>query len=170
MPSPAVQIDDVGCSSVAKSKSVSKMLIYGNIARRVLCEDSTIWDTDLPGFGLRIRASGYKSWILKVQERKRTRFITIGAVAKVDAPTARQQARRVLERIALDGLPRKAAPTARTGNRARSRPIGRTPDANSCRFSARSGWTPLPRRTFCGGATTSPHAKGSSTARCRCSL
>lgn len=68
----------------------------------------TIWDDALLGFGLRVRCSGYKSWVLKFQERKSPRFVTLGSAKEMDALTARQQARRLLERIALDGLPTKA--------------------------------------------------------------
>jgi len=102
------QIDIGACPFVAREVSGSRIRLDGNVARRGICEDAIVWDTELPGFGLRTRESGYKSWVLKVQERKHTRFITIGPANKVGAREARQQARRLLERIALDGLPQKA--------------------------------------------------------------
>lgn len=77
----------------------------GNVARRRDTSAGIIWDPDLVGFGLRVRDTGYKSWIVKYRERHTQRFVTLGNAAKLDAPTARAKALVLLERAALDGLP-----------------------------------------------------------------
>ncbi|WP_374943092.1 integrase arm-type DNA-binding domain-containing protein [Sphingomonas sp.] len=64
-----------------------------------------VWDDGLAGFSLRTRASGRKTWVVKLREHGRQRYVTLGAVADLSAPAARSQARRLLERAALDGLP-----------------------------------------------------------------
>lgn len=64
----------------------------GNIARRRDVPSGIIWDQELIGFGLRVRNTGYKSWIVKYRERRIQRFVTLGNAAKVDAQTARAKA------------------------------------------------------------------------------
>lgn len=58
----------------------------------------TIWDERIPGFGLRIRKSGCKSFILlyRVRGQKRLHKITIGKVGGFDLDTARNMARDFL--------------------------------------------------------------------------
>lgn len=94
-----------------------KAFLDGNLARRTLgivTRDYVIWDTQLTGFGLRIRTSGTRVWIVRLRQRGRLRMVTIGRVGEVDAAAARGQARRLLAEVALDGLPTpervKAAP------------------------------------------------------------
>lgn len=74
------------------------------MARRALSA-GIIWDTDLPGFGLRIQPTGHKAWIVKFRERGRQRFVTLGPTTTVPIDAARLQARAMLEQAALDGLP-----------------------------------------------------------------
>ena len=89
--------------------------LNGNLARRHDVPPGVIWDREIIGFGLRVQASGYKSWVVKYRERRKQRFVTLGNAAKVDMRTARAKAVALLERAALDGLPTrprtKIAPT-----------------------------------------------------------
>ncbi len=105
------------CRSVARRPTGAGSPLDGNLARRTSLADGIIWDDELTGFGLRVRASGYRSWIIKYRERRQQRFVTLGSAAKLDAATARSRARALLERAALDGLPTrpkiKAAPLLR---------------------------------------------------------
>jgi integrase len=94
-----------------------KAHLDGNLARRalgVVARDYVIWDTQLTGFGLRIRTSGTRVWIVRLRQRGRLRMVTIGRVGDVEAAAARSEARRMLAEVALDGLPTpervKAAP------------------------------------------------------------
>ena len=89
--------------------------LNGNLARRHDVPPGVIWDREIIGFGLRVQATGYKSWVVKYRERRKQRFVTLGNAAKVDFQTARAKAVALLERAALDGLPTrpktKIAPT-----------------------------------------------------------
>ena len=102
--------------SVAKNKTwvrkkSQKILLTGTVARRK-CEgeDLHIWDTELPGFGLRFRSAGSKRWFLRYVERGRARVWTIGKVTDISAEDAREAARKWLREVALLGLPKKPTP------------------------------------------------------------
>ena len=93
-------------------------LLDGNFARRdhpVQPSEYTVWDTELAGFGLRVRPTGKAFWTVRLRHRGKQRRVTIGRTEDVDAVFARAQARRLLAEVALDGLPKrktvKAAPT-----------------------------------------------------------
>lgn len=109
-----VEVGSDECHLVAEN-GVSQHL-SGNVARRALGA-GIVWDTDLPGFGLRVQPTGHKAWIIKFRERGRQRFVTLGPTATLPIDTARLQARAMLEQAALDGLPTprtvKAAPLFR---------------------------------------------------------
>ena len=63
--------------------------------------DKVIWDTDLPGFGLRCRAGGAKFYVLKYRAGGRARWYTIGRHGGPWTPaTARREARRLLGEVA----------------------------------------------------------------------
>ena len=95
-----------------------RALLDGNFSRRKLPlrdREYCIWDTELPGFGLRVRPSGKYAWFVRLRHRGKHRRITLGASDELDAALARSQARRLLAEVALDGLPKrvvvKATPT-----------------------------------------------------------
>ncbi len=63
--------------------------------------DKVIWDTDLPGFGLRCRVSGTKFYVVKYRARGRARWFTVGRHGAPWTPsTARREARRLLGEVA----------------------------------------------------------------------
>ena len=83
--------------------------LTGHTARRNCGKRSeVIWDSELPGFGLRFRPPVGKSWIVRYRERRIVRTVSLGPVSKVDTDTARSQARKLLASNQLDGLPTKA--------------------------------------------------------------
>ena len=63
-------------------------------------KDYVIWDDDLPGFGLRVFASGRRSYVLQYRTAGRSRRYTIGLHGIWTAETARQEAKVQLGRIA----------------------------------------------------------------------
>ena len=88
-----------------------RALLDGNFARRnhaVRASDYCIWDTELPGFGLRIHPSGHSHWFVRLRHRGKHRRLTLGRSNELDAVLARTQARRLLAEVALDGLPKRA--------------------------------------------------------------
>lgn len=115
MPIPAA---NVGYLVPGAISGVHKAYLDGNLTRRlpqIETGEQIIWDTDLVGFGLRVRATGRHVWIVRLRHRGKQRRVTLGRTEMLDAPTARAQARRLLAEVALDGLPKrptkKLAPT-----------------------------------------------------------
>jgi len=69
--------------------------------------DAIFFDDDVPGFGLRIRAGGKKTWILQYRVGKQQRRITLGAVNALDPEMARKAARDRLAQVTLGGDPQR---------------------------------------------------------------
>ena len=63
--------------------------------------DHIEWDDDLPGFGLRLRAGGHRSWVVQYRTANRTRRATLGTAAKLTSVDARQAARAILAKVVL---------------------------------------------------------------------
>ena len=94
-----------------RRKSARRALLDGNFARRKLPlreREYCIWDTELAGFGLRVRPSGNCFWFVRLRHRGKHRRITLGRTDELEAGLARAQARRILAEAALDGLPKRA--------------------------------------------------------------
>ena len=89
--------------------------LTGHIARRTKppAHDTILWDDNIPGFGMRWRASGTKAWIVRYRLRGRIRFITLGNPPKMKASEARAKARKLRAEANLVGLPIK--PPKQTG-------------------------------------------------------
>lgn len=67
--------------------------------------DYFVWDDELPGFGLRVFASGRKSYLVQYRAGGRTRRYTIGVHGVWTPETARKEARVLLGRIAQGADP-----------------------------------------------------------------
>ncbi len=132
--------------SPASPPAGRRALLDGNLARKKLPpqdEEYVIWDTELPGFGLRVRPSGRRVWFVRVRQRGTQRRIALGAAEDVDAVSARKEARRLLGAVAVDGLPKKeavkAAPTMREFVEANWNALARQ-WKKSTRIRHRSAW------------------------------
>ena len=68
-------------------------------------KDYFIWDDDLPGFGLRVFASGKRSYLIQYRAAGRTRRYTIGLHGVWTCETARQEAKAQLGRVARGDNP-----------------------------------------------------------------
>lgn len=94
-----------------RQKPGQRAYLDGNFARRRLPLRATeycIWDTELPGFGLRVRPTGRYYWCVRIRHRGTRKRVALGCTEEVDAETARTKARRLLAEVALDGLPKRA--------------------------------------------------------------
>ncbi len=67
--------------------------------------DYFLWDDELPGFGLRVFASGKRSYLIQYRAAGRTRRYTIGLHGVWTPETARQEAKIQLGRIARGDNP-----------------------------------------------------------------
>ena len=63
--------------------------------------ETTYYDQDLPGFGLRARSSGKKSWVAVYRLGKKVRRETLGDAALVSPEQARIRAKKILARASL---------------------------------------------------------------------
>lgn len=66
----------------------------------IRANDYIVWDDDLSGFGLRVFATGKRSYVLQYRAKGRTRRFTIGPHGVWTPETARKEARVLLGRIA----------------------------------------------------------------------
>lgn len=90
----------------------NRAYLDGNLARRKLPAAPTeyvIWDTELAGFGMRVRPSGKRYWFVRLRHRGKHRRVSLGRIEEVEAQTARGEARKRLAEVALDGLPRRVS-------------------------------------------------------------
>jgi len=67
--------------------------------------DHIVWDDDIPGFGVRLRAGGSKVFIFVYKIGTKSRSVTLGRVSAVDVGRARSTARDFYFRKRLGGDP-----------------------------------------------------------------
>jgi integrase len=63
--------------------------------------DVIFFDNDMPGFGLRLRVGGDRSWIVQYRFGAKQRRLSLGSVNKVSAELARREAKNRLARVEL---------------------------------------------------------------------
>jgi integrase len=68
--------------------------------------DKIFFDSELHGFGLRLRSSGAKSWIVQYAVAKKTRRIVLGSDALLDPGKARETAKDILAAVRLGRDPK----------------------------------------------------------------
>ena len=76
---------------------ITKRLVEAALAE---AKDYFIWDDELPGFGIRIFASGKRSYIIQYRTQGRSRRLTIGMHGIWTPEMARREARIQLGRVA----------------------------------------------------------------------
>lgn len=67
--------------------------------------DYITWDEDLPGFGLRVFASGKRSYLVQYRSAGRSRRYTIGLHGVLTPEAARREAKVLLGQVARGGNP-----------------------------------------------------------------
>lgn len=86
--------------------SIQHVRLNGNIARRRPSKRMIeYWDSQLPGFGLRVHPSGRRTWFVMFRQRGKQRRLSLGTTMQNTASEARRLARAKLAEVALDGLP-----------------------------------------------------------------
>src|ERR1700730_4519489 len=84
---------------------MSKVIITDKVIQATTPDNRSefhVWDSQLPGFGVRVRKTGHKTYVLfyRPRNRKRTRKLTLGSAYAINATEARRQAREILGQIA----------------------------------------------------------------------
>ena len=69
--------------------------------------EQTFFDDDLPGFGLRVRAGGAKTWVVQYAIAGKSRKIFLGSPGVVDPGRAREAAKGLLAAVRLGRDPAK---------------------------------------------------------------
>ena len=91
-------------------------LTKATVSRLSLPDDKSeaiVFDDALPGFGVRIRAGGKRTWIAQYRMGARQRRVTLGTVDAVDADEARRRARGALAQVHLGTDPQAERAAAR---------------------------------------------------------
>ena len=101
------QLDGSELQRVARRKKTVRLKLDGNVARRASLKVGVTWDIELPGFGLRKRANGKVTWVVKYRYRGQQRMKTLGTARAVTAHIARAEALKLIAEAALVGLPTK---------------------------------------------------------------
>jgi len=73
--------------------------------------DRVLWDEDLRGFGLRIKPSGLKSFVIQFRNRQgQSRRLTVGQYGRLTPEEARREARQLLSDVerGFDPVERRA--------------------------------------------------------------
>ena len=60
-----------------------------------------VFDEDLPGFGIRLRAGGKRTWIIQYRTGTKQRRLTLSTVEKLDPDKARKEAKERLAKVTL---------------------------------------------------------------------
>ena len=69
-------------------------------------QDVVVWDSSLPGFGLRAKASGVKTFVIQYRNRSgRSRRLSVGSLGKVTLDQARKEAVKLLGQVAAGADP-----------------------------------------------------------------
>ena len=80
--------------------------------------DAVFWDNRLPGFGLRIWASGKRVWVIQFRDKDRiSRRLNVGNADILDADEARAKAKQMLADVTRGDDPAQAKREAKAATR-----------------------------------------------------
>src|SRR5215208_2907064 len=75
--------------------------------------EAIFFDDEIPGFGLRLRAGGSRTWVVQYKIGTKHRRLTLGSTALLDPGKARDRARDLLAAVRLGQDPASAKIEAR---------------------------------------------------------
>ena len=75
------------------------------LALPVGVSEKTFFDDDLAGFGVRVRASGARSFVVQYKIHKKNRRLVLGPVESLDLAKARASARGIMAAVRIGGDP-----------------------------------------------------------------
>src|SRR5438105_1455223 len=67
--------------------------------------EAIVFDDQLPGFGVRLRGGGKRTWVAQYRIGAMQRRVTLGSVESLDADEARKRAKSVFAKVQLDRDP-----------------------------------------------------------------
>jgi integrase len=104
-------IPATGFSMKMDAKAIARLMLPAGK------RDAIYFDRDLPGFGLRLRASGdgqvRRTWVAQYRSHGRTRRMKIGTAEKLSPEEARRAARKVLASVEMGNDPQAERARAR---------------------------------------------------------
>src|SRR6516225_11621372 len=75
--------------------------------------DHIVFDDDIPGFGIRLREGGSRTWIYQYRTGSKQRRMVLGSAKSVPLALARDNAGKIAAKVALGGDPAMDKETAR---------------------------------------------------------
>ena len=67
-------------------------------------KDAVFWDSELPGFGIRVHSTGRKVYVVQTRANGKSRRVTLGRHGDIAPDQARKDAAKIITRL-KDGLP-----------------------------------------------------------------
>ena len=104
------------CASQLGASQGFMRLTKANLAKLSLPAgktESIVFDDELPGFGLRTRVGGKRTWIAQYRLGTKQRRITFGTPETLDAEKARDRAKTILAQVVLGDDPQNAKTEAK---------------------------------------------------------
>ena len=80
-------------------------------------KDMVFWDSELPGFGVRVYPSGSKVYIIQTRAKGKSKRVTVGRHGVITAEQARQRAALIIARVKAgeEPIPAPMVPKPATG-------------------------------------------------------
>jgi integrase len=107
--------------------------------------DVIFFDDELPGFGLRLRVGGDRSWVVQYRLGAKQRRLSLGSISKVSADTARREAKNRLARVELGFDPQQEKHDTRA---AAGQTVGKLVEDYLARRHYETGKDPLRRSSY----------------------
>ena len=149
-----------------RGRAERRVKLDGNVVRRKADgKAQDIWDSELPGFCLRVLASGRKMWCVFVRERGKLRRVTLGDARVIRAKAARMLAKARLAEAALDVQRKHGAKVTQVVNPAPKIPASTGPKGSGARKAARKPTCCVTKINGPGVVSAKPNASAISPAR-----